>query len=406
MSIDIMAGLPPTQAWKVLCCPKNEPAAFTSFDLETTSYLNRTGDWPKTYLAQDVLERTGASIPYTVRGGMTGRKSGRPTRLVMTLPGGPGTALSDGTAKANASPELYRLLTANWRGVGNATPQGAFATNTTPELVADMEALRRAASLASGTGGEEKIVLCGGSWGMSMAVAYAAAYPKAVAGLVLRLPFLASRTDITHNYSADGALAKANPESYAAFFNLTRKADPSEMLLQLFDELSSPDDKRVRRAFNGFATWEAARNGERFDPSALAGHAAAYEGLVNRARVMTFYTANNFFLPEDGVVPLLAKVPKDIPVVVLAHAADPLGRPDTLSLMKAQLPQAEFYVKEANWHWIARENEQPETGFDNSFASEGCPFGLGRVGLALSGEVQMAAGVQTFNRRSYDAATL
>lgn len=384
--LELDPAVSPLAAWQTLAAQNGDIKPFLCFDRSGFKYGNRTNDWGKDEMARGELERPGGIvIPYVSRGRQTGRRSQQQTLLAIDLPGGPGSVLT-AQWKANSSPDQYRVTTANWRGVGDTTPFAALDGNTAEALVEDIEALRQ----ASGLGPDEKVVLRGGSWGMTMAAAYAAACPDKVAGLVLGLPFLAREVDFAHNYAADGTLAKKYPDAYTEFMG--QENDPKGVLAMLAEEMGESDTQRVSVAFNRFTAWEYARNGEAFvplenpDPQAVA-----------RARVLAHYSANQFFLGENGIANTLQLLP-DVPTIVMANSGDPLGASDTLAVMQRQMPKAEFYVYDANWHWVAKENERPDTGFDNRFVSEGYPYGMGRVGLAVTGKLNMKPGVYKYER--------
>jgi proline iminopeptidase len=364
---------------------------FETFDRQEHNYGFRSDDWKgeNMCLSTGVLSQAGFDIPYSVRGKKIAPRAGRETLLAIDLPGGPGSVLTS-QWRSNTSPEQYRVATANWRGVGDTTPFASIENNRTERLIEDIDALRIAAS----QGRDEPVVIRGGSWGATMGLMYAAARPDKVAGLVLRLPFLASGADISHNYAADGHLAQRHPDAYENFRQATKKDNPLEGMLMLAEEMGHKDERRVKAAFVAATAWEYARNGEKYMPPEGAPDPQA----VARARVMAHYSGNQFFMPSEGAAAAFSKLRKDMPIIIIGHEDDPLCIPNTLTKFAQGLPHAEMYLYGANWHWVAKENENSAIGFDNSFIIDGYRFSMARMGLALEGRLQLKPGVTHYAR--------
>lgn len=372
-------------------------SAFSAFNKESYNYSNRTDGWKSEQLKlqSGALKRDPYVIPYDVRGSYGRVRLKRETYLAIDLPGGPGSALTQ-QWRSNANPELYRVATANWRGVGDTTPFSSLMDNNTANLIEDINALRLEAS----QGRDEPVVIRGASWGMSMAVLYAAAYPEKVAGLVLGLPFLAGQADIDHNYARNGVLARRYPAAFEAFSEALSGKEGREATQMLSDELGNANPVRVRKALLAALKWEYARNGEvcplteeQVDPAQ-----PEIRQLVARARVLNHYTTQGFFLPEDGIVSAFKKVSRNTPVIVFANSGDPLGTADTLAKVQEGMPQAEINVYDANWHWVAKENERADIGFDNSFVTQGYPYAMGRMALLLDGKLRGQSGMVKYAR--------
>jgi proline iminopeptidase len=115
--------------------------------------------------------------------------SGNPDGIpVLFVHGGPGSGTSP-KQRQFFDPARYRIVLFDQRGCGRSTPHGELVDNTTPHLIADMEALRREL-------GVDKWLVFGGSWGSTLALAYAEAHPDRCLGLVLRGIFLCRKSEI------------------------------------------------------------------------------------------------------------------------------------------------------------------------------------------------------------------
>src|SRR5688572_11543189 len=118
-----------------------------------------------------------------------GNPDGQP---VVFVHGGPGGGL-DPRYRCFFDPAHYRIVLFDQRGCGKSTPHAELALNTTWHLVADMEALRR-------TLGIQSWMVFGGSWGSTLALAYAQKHPEVVSALVLRGIFLLRKREIDWFY--------------------------------------------------------------------------------------------------------------------------------------------------------------------------------------------------------------
>ena len=101
---------------------------------------------------------------------------------VLFIHGGPGAGC-DAASRRYFDPALYRIVTFDQRGCGRSTPHASLENNTTQALIADIERIREHL-------GVDRFVLFGGSWGSTLALAYAQAHPQRVLGLILRGIFL------------------------------------------------------------------------------------------------------------------------------------------------------------------------------------------------------------------------
>ena len=107
---------------------------------------------------------------------------------VVVLHGGPGAGSSP-SHRRFFDPAFYRIVVFDQRGAGRSTPHAELRDNTTQHLIADLEALRRQLGI-------ERWLLFGGSWGSTLALAYAQTHPQRCLGLVLRGIFLCRRSEI------------------------------------------------------------------------------------------------------------------------------------------------------------------------------------------------------------------
>ena len=124
-----------------------------------------------------------------------GNRDGKP---VIVLHGGPGGGIA-AFYRQYFDPLVYRVVLMDQRGAGQSTPFAELRENTTWDLVADIERLRKHLDI-------ERWVVFGGSWGSTLSLAYAQTHPEAVKALVLRGIFLLRRSELLWFYQEGGAL--------------------------------------------------------------------------------------------------------------------------------------------------------------------------------------------------------
>lgn len=174
----------------------------------------------------------------------SGRPDGRP---VVVLHGGPGSG-SRPKQRAYFDPERYRIILFDQRGCGRSTPHGRLDGNTTPELVADIEALRRHL-------GVDRWLVFGGSWGSTLGIAYAAAHPERVDGLVVWGVFLGSDAEIDWTFGPEGA-ARLFPLEYEEFVAPLPAVERATPVPGHYRLMRAPDVALRLRSLDAWTRWE------------------------------------------------------------------------------------------------------------------------------------------------------
>jgi proline iminopeptidase len=173
----------------------------------------------------------------------SGNPDGKP---VVFVHGGPGSG-TEPKQRRFFDPERYRIVLFDQRGSGQSTPHASLVDNTTWHLVADMETLREHLGIA-------KWQVFGGSWGSTLAIAYAQSHPERVSELVLRGIFLLRKQEIDWFYQRGAsALFPDAWEDYLAPIPESERAD----LVRAYHQRLTSDDARVRaEAARAWSVWE------------------------------------------------------------------------------------------------------------------------------------------------------
>jgi proline iminopeptidase len=218
-----------------------------------------------------------------------GNPAGKP---VVILHGGPGGGVSPKMRRFH-DPKRYRIVLFDQRGAGRSTPHADLVDNTTGHLVADIEALRVHLGI-------ERWQVFGGSWGSTLALAYAQAHPERTTELVLRGIFMLRRWELEWFYQ-QGA-SRLFPDAWDKYLAPIPEVERHDLMSAYHRRLTS-DDAAVRlEAARAWSTWEAATSFLRQDAGFIASHEDA-EFALAFARIECHYFVNGgFFAHEDQLL--------------------------------------------------------------------------------------------------------
>ena len=188
-------------------------------------------------------------------------------------------------------PDHWRVVLYDQRGAGRSRPHGSLAGNSTPSLVRDIEALRCHLGI-------ERWLLFGSSWGSTLGLCYAQAYPERVTGLVLSGIFLGRPEEL--DWFLHG-LGQIFPDAHAAFMGHLPQADRGDPLRAYLARLVDPNPAVYGPAARAWATYESSCSTLLPMPDSVANFARD-PATVSQARIEAHYLANGLFLPQDGLL--------------------------------------------------------------------------------------------------------
>jgi len=219
-------------------------------------------------------------------------ESGNPEGIPMVfLHGGPGAGC-EAVHRQFYDPELYRIVLFDQRGCGRSTPHAELQGNTTWDLVADMEKIR--ASL-----GIEQWAIFGGSWGSTLALAYAQAHPQQVLGLVLRGIFLTRVQDI-HWFYQQGT-SELFPDYWQDFIEPVAEEERHDMVNAYYRLLTSDDEQVQMEAAQAWSVWEGRTANITQNPHVVA-HFSDPRSALSIARIECHYFVHDSFLQPNQLL--------------------------------------------------------------------------------------------------------
>lgn len=218
-----------------------------------------------------------------------GNPHGKP---VVILHGGPGGGCSAKMRRFH-DPEVYRIVLFDQRGAGRSTPHADLVDNTTWHLVADIEHLRQHLGIA-------RWQVFGGSWGSTLALAYAQTHPQVVTELVLRGIFMLRRWELEWFYQ-EGA-SRLFPDAWDHYLAAIPVVERHDLISAYHRRLTSDDEAVRLDAARAWSVWEAATSFLHQDPQFMQSHEDPAFALAF-ARIECHYFVNGgFFEVEDQLL--------------------------------------------------------------------------------------------------------
>jgi len=231
-----------------------------------------------------------------------GNPNGKPA---LFLHGGPGGGISENHRRL-FDPEHYRIILFDQRGSGKSKPHASLNQNTTWDVVADIEKLRKHLNI-------QQWVVFGGSWGSTLSLAYAETHPQSVTALILRGIFLCRPEEITWFYQ-EGA-GWIFPERWAEYIAPVPPEKRGQMVEAYYELLTSPDESTRLRAAQAWSKWEGATCKLNPDPKVIDHFEESHHALA-MARIECHYFMHNCWLEENQLIRDVPKI-RHIPTWII-----------------------------------------------------------------------------------------
>ena len=271
-----------------------------------------------------------------------GNPQGQP---VVFLHGGPGGGISP-LARRFYDPAFYRIILFDQRGSGRSTPHAELRENTTWDLVADIERIRKLI-------GVERWLVFGGSWGSSLALAYAIQHPQRVMGLILRGIFLCRKSEIDWLYQAGAS--HVFPEGWDQFIAPIPPAERSQLLAAYYRRLTDPDKTVQLAAAWPWSRWETQCSRHIPDLAALEKDEDPLKTLAI-ARIEAHYFVNNSFFSSDDYLLKQSPTIDSIPTRIIQGRYDMVCPICSAWDLKQAMPNADLRIVPDGGHSIKDPN--------------------------------------------------
>ncbi len=262
---------------------------------------------------------------------LSGNSNGKP---VVFLHGGPGGGSSP-DHRRQFDPDKYKILVFDQRGCGKSTPYASLEANTTWHLVDDIERLRTEVSKV------DRWQVFGGSWGSTLALAYAEKYPERVTELVLRGIFLFDQFEIDWMYKEGGA-SQIYPDKFAEFLAPIPENERGDLVEAYRKRLTGSDKEEQLSVAKAWSKWEGDIVTLLPSPSTIE-HFTSPDVAVAVARIENHYMANNGWL-EDGLLLEGAKKLAGIPGAIVQGRHDSCTPPVAAWRLKNAWPGVELNI--------------------------------------------------------------
>ncbi len=266
----------------------------------------------------------------------SGNPEGKP---VVFLHGGPGAG-SDAKQRRYFDPERYRIVLFDQRGSGQSSPHACLEENTTWDLVEDIEKLRRHLGI-------ERWQVFGGSWGSTLALAYAESHPDRVTELVLRGIFMLRRWELEWFYQCGAS--HLFPDAWEKYLEPIPETERGDLIRAYHARLTSEDSEVRKRAARAWSVWEATTSFLQPNVSHVS-HAAEDDFSLAFSRIECHYFINaGFFRSESQLIDDAEKI-RHIPTFIVHGRYDVVCPLENAWDLRRALPDAELVIVPDSGH--------------------------------------------------------
>ena len=260
-------------------------------------------------------------------------ESGDPQGIpILFLHGGPGAGTS-AFDRRFFDPDKYRIILFDQRGSGQSKPHASLNDNTTSHLVADIEKIREYLNV-------EQWALFGGSWGSTLALVYAQAYPERVRGMILRGIFLCREQDLNWFYQ-EGA-DRIFPDYWQDYCSQIPIEEQDSMIQAYYRRLTGANELAKMGAAKAWSQWEGRCATLRPNPDVVSNFTEPHLAL-SLARIEAHYFANNAFLKPNQIIEDAQKL-SGIPSIIIHGRYDMVCPLDGAMELHRHWPDSELHI--------------------------------------------------------------
>ena len=287
---------------------------------------------PDQALYPDCMPRASGMLRLDARHAMHWEECGNAAGVpLLFVHGGPGGG-SLPHHRRYYDPAFWRIVLYDQRGAGRSTPSAEISGNTTAHLIEDIERLREHLRI-------ERWLLFGGSWGSTLALLYAQAYPERVLGLVLRGIFLATRSEI--DWFLHG-MARVFPEAWRDFAHFLPPTERTDLLASYYRRLTHRDPAVHAPAAQAWDRYESTCSTLLPKPNGNGRHEGD-AGALAIARIEAHYFVHDAFIESDRILANVSRL-AGIPGSIVQGRYDIICPPAAADALSRAWPEAEYIV--------------------------------------------------------------
>jgi proline iminopeptidase len=265
-----------------------------------------------------------------------GNAAGLPT---IFLHGGPGSSCK-AYHRQFFDPARYRAILFDQRGCGRSTPHGAVERNDTQALIDDMEAIRTRL-------GVERWLVFGGSWGATLALAYAESHPERVSGLILRASFLARQCDVDWFFKE--GVNRIFPDYWSELLESFTPEEQADLVAACYRRMQGADEVRRLSTARAWAAWTGRVVTYLLSPGSQAQAPAPAPGseeaarLIGEVAIETHYAWHHYFLRPDQLLRESDRLPR-VPITIIHGRRDMTCTLEASWALHQRRPDARFEI--------------------------------------------------------------
>ncbi len=259
-----------------------------------------------------------------------GNSNGKPA---LFLHGGPGGGGSEDVRRF-FDPDIYRIVVFDQRGCGRSKPHALLERNTTWDLVADIERIRRQLDI-------KKWLVFGGSWGSTLALAYAQNHPEAVSEMILRGIFLLRQKELKWFYQ-EGA-SRIYPEAWGEFIEIIKKENRDDLMDAYRVIFTGPDKRKSLDAAIAWSRWEAACSSLDYSEKRMKEFSDPEFALAFALIENHYFSNAGFFKSETQLLEGIEKI-RSIPAVIIQGRFDIVCPAETALELASRWPEASLKI--------------------------------------------------------------
>ena len=265
-----------------------------------------------------------------------GNPEGKPAVFLHGGPGGGGST----SVRRFFDPDIYRIIVFDQRGCGRSKPHACLEKNTTWDLVSDIELIRERLQI-------KQWLVFGGSWGSTLALAYAQSHPDAVSEMILRGIFMLRKKELDWFYQ-DGA-SNIFPDAWEKFIEPIEKSKRDDLISAYYEIFNGKDEEKKIEAAIAWSRWEGSTVNLSYNPEMVDSFSEP-EFALAFALIENHYLINKGFLSHEQQLIDNINIIRNIPATIIQGRYDVCTPISTAWELHKNWPEAELIITPFSGH--------------------------------------------------------